>query len=250
MKAPSAYRERTYRSRVRPEGLTAFRTVVQETDLQIHAATDLSRAARASVLRHRGYLEAYIDAHSEFATTLAPWPAEPFMPEIVGRMVAAGQAADVGPMAAVAGAIAEAVGRDLLARSGEVIVENGGDLFLSAVRPLTVALFAGESPLSMKVGLRIAMARGPRAVCTSSGRIGHSLSRGRADAVCVVAADGALADAAATAVGNRIHSAEAIAEALEFGRRIDGIDGIVAIFGDRIGMWGALDLVPLPGKKG
>ena len=250
MKAPLAYRERSYRSRVRSAGLTAFRTVVQETDLQIHAVTDLSRPARESVLRHRGYLETYIAARPEFATTLAPWPAEPFMPGIVGRMAAAGQAAGVGPMAAVAGAIAEAVGRDLLSSSDEIIVENGGDLFLSAGRPLTVALFAGESPLSMKVGLRFAPACGPRAVCTSSGRIGHSLSRGRADAVCAVAADGALADAAATAVGNRIDSAEAIAEAMEFGRCIDGIEGMVAIFGDRIGMWGALDLVPLPGKKG
>ncbi|MBI9084352.1 MAG: UPF0280 family protein [Desulfobacterales bacterium] len=249
-KDPLQYRRRTYRRRVNPPGLTGFRTVVQESDLYVHADGDLTRVARNAVLRHRGYIETYIAQQPGFATSLAPWPEDRWMPNIVRAMVAAGRAAGVGPMAAVAGAIAEAVGRDLLVQSREVIVENGGDLFIRMARPLTVAIFAGDSPLSMKIGLRIESGDCPRAVCTSSGRIGHSLSMGRAHAVCVVAADGALADATATAVGNRIVRGDDIPAALDFGRTISGIAGIVAVHEDRMGMWGDLELIPLTGKKG
>lgn len=249
-RAPLQYHRRTYRNRVNPPGLTGFRTVVQESDLYIHADRALNRVARDAVLRHRGYVETYIAQQPGFATSLRPWPEDRLMPPIVRRMVAAGRSAGVGPMAAVAGAIAEAVGRDLLAQSREVIVENGGDLFIGTVRPLTVAIFAGDSPLSMKIGLRIESGDCPQAVCTSSGRIGHSLSLGQAHAVCVVAADGALADAAATAVGNRVRCRDDIQPALDFGRTIDGISGIVAICKDRMGMWGDLELIPMAGKKG
>ena len=247
---PLKYRRRTYRGQVNPPGLTGFRTVVQQTDLYIHAAGDLKQAARDAVLRHRGYIETFIAQQPGFATSLEPWPEDRLMPDIVRAMVAAGRSAGVGPMAAVAGAIAEAVGRDLLARSREVIVENGGDLFIRTARPLTVAIYAGDSPLSMKVGLRIESSGDPKAVCTSSGRIGHSLSMGKAHAVCVVAADGALADATATAVGNRIVRGDDIPAALDFGRTIPGIAGIVAVYEDRMGMWGDLELIPLTGKKG
>lgn len=247
---PLQYHRRTYRGRVNPPGLTGFRTVVQESDLYVHADGDFNRLVRDSVLLHRGYIETYIAQQPGFATSLRPWPEDRLMPNIVRAMVAAGRAAGVGPMAAVAGAIAEAVGRDLLVQSREVIVENGGDLFVHMARPLTVAIFAGDSPLSMKIGLRIESGNGPQAVCTSSGRIGHSLSMGRAHAVCVVAADGALSDATATAIGNRIVCSDDIPAALDFGRTIDGISGIVAIYEDRMGMWGDLELIPLSGKKG
>jgi ApbE superfamily uncharacterized protein (UPF0280 family) len=160
-------------------------------------------------------------------------------------MTAAGAAAGVGPMAAVAGAIAEAVGRGLLAHSNEVVVENGGDIFLQTDEPALAAVYAGTSPLSLKVGLRVGGGGRPCAVCTSSGTVGHSLSLGRADAATVVARSGALADAAATAVGNRVGSRRDLAAAIEFGRRIPGVEGIVVIAGDRIGAWGGLEIVSL-----
>jgi len=88
------------------------------------------------------------------------------------------------------------------------------------------------------------------AVCTSSGTVGHSVSFGNADAVCVTGASCALADAAATAIGNRISSKADIQQAMEFGKRIPGTEGLVVIVKDRIAMWGHLELVPLEGKKG
>ncbi len=123
-------------------------------------------------------------------------------------MAAAAQTAGVGPMAAVAGAIAECVGRELLEFSPEVIVENGGDIFLKVSHRRTVGIFAGDSPLTGRIGIQIEARDTPLGVCTSSGTVGHSLSFGRADAVVVLAPAAALADAAATAIGNRVSRKE------------------------------------------
>jgi ApbE superfamily uncharacterized protein (UPF0280 family) len=142
------------------------------------------------------------------------------------------------------------VGRDLLAYSEEVIVENGGDIFLKTRRPLTVGIYAGKSPLSLKLGLELDPGDRPMAVCTSSGTVGHSLSLGQADAVCVLSRSGALADASATAVGNRVKSSADIQTGVTFGKQIDGVNGLVIVVGDRIGLWGQVQLVPLTRKKG
>ena len=83
----------------------------------------------------------------------------------------------------------------------------------------------------------------PRAVCTSSGTIGHSLSLGVADAVCVVSESCPLADAAATAIGNRVEGAGDIQGAIDWGRGISGVDGIVVVIGDKMGAWGGVELV-------
>ena len=165
-------------------------------------------------------------------------------------MVDAGEKAGVGPMAAVAGAIAEHVGSGLLHKCREVIVENGGDIFLKTERPVVVGLFAGESPLSFKLGIRIKPEAFPVSVCTSSGTVGHSTSFGKADAVSVQARSCSLADAAATAIGNRVGSKKNIQEAIGFGRTITGVTGLVVIIGDEMAAWGDLEIVPLRPKKG
>jgi uncharacterized protein len=155
----------------------------------------------------------------------------------------------VGPMAAVAGAVAEQVGRGLLALSDEVIVENGGDIFLQTADPATVAIFAGDSPLSLRIGIRTGGGNDPIAVCTSSGTVGHSLSFGHADAVCVTSRSAALADAAATAVGNRVGCRRDIPAGIELARRIAGVLGVVIVVGDKMGVWGAGEVVVLDRKK-
>jgi ApbE superfamily uncharacterized protein (UPF0280 family) len=153
-------------------------------------------------------------------------------------------------MAAVAGAIAGRVGGDMLLRTEEVVVENGGDVFLKAERPVTVGIYAGEARFGLRLGIRIAPGHHPVAVCTSSGKIGHSMSFGSAEAVCVVSRSCALADAAATALGNRIRGPRDIRPAIEAGREIEGIDGLVIVASGRFAVWGDLELVPLSGKKG
>jgi hypothetical protein len=243
--AEPKYESRTYRTRMARGGLVGFRVAVKETDLWVLASHDLTSQVREVVLQERAQLEAYIDAHPAFLSTLTPWPDDPFAPTVVREMVAAAKRAGVGPMAAVAGALAARVGRFLSPLTPEVIVENGGDIYLKILEPATVALFAGKSPLSHRVGLRIDPSWSPLGVCTSSGTVGHSLSFGRADAACVVAPDAALADAAATALGNRVRAAGDIPTALEWAAGMPEILGAVVIVGDKLGARGQVELVPL-----
>ena len=239
------YQERTYRNLVDTGKLTTFRVVVQETDLLVHADRKLVAETREQVLEQRGYVEEYIKAYPDFMTTLSPWPPMGPAAKIISDMIQAGAKAGVGPMAAIAGAIAENVGRGLLKFTDEIIVENGGDVFVKTDRPVTVGVFAGSSPLSMQIGIPLNCEENPKAVCTSSGTLGHSLSFGKADAVCVVADSCALADAAATSIGNLIQSEEDITKAIAAGRKIADIEGIVIIAGDKMGVWGDITIVPI-----
>jgi hypothetical protein len=160
-------------------------------------------------------------------------------------MIRAARAAGVGPMAAVAGAMAEFVGRDLLKESDEVLVENGGDIFLRSGRELKIGIFAEPSPLSLRIGLRVSRSEQGLGVCTSSGTVGPSLSFGRADAVCIVAPSASLADAAATAVGNIVKTPGDISAGLETARSVIGVKGVVIIMGEKMGAWGEVDLVKM-----
>jgi uncharacterized protein len=236
---------RTYRTRMGRPGLRGFRVAVKETDLWVLASRDFSQEVRDLVIQERQQLEAYIAEHPGFLASLTPWPADPYAPPVVREMIEAAAAVGVGPMAAVAGALAARVGNHLALWSPEVIVENGGDIFMAISQAATVSLFAGKSALSYRVGLKIDPALSPLGVCTSSATVGPSLSFGRADAACILAASTARADAAATALGNRVHGPDAIAPALEWVATLPHILGAVVIVGDQLGAWGQVELVPL-----
>ncbi len=239
------YEKRTYRDLIDRGSRFFYRVTVKETDLYVHTNPRMEDMTRELVLQYRGYIENYISQFPEFAITLTPWHIKGLVPNIIREMAEAGTKAGVGPMAAVAGAVAESVGLDLLKHSREVIVENGGDIFLKTDTPVTLAVYAGKSPLSLKVGLRVNAAEKSKGVCTSSGTVGHSLSMGKADAVCVVSDSCALADAAATAIGNHVKSKNDISNAVAFGKNIEGVAGILLIIGDKMGMWGDMELVPV-----
>ncbi len=239
------YRERSYRNLLPDQGLVSFQVTVKETDLYIKAARDLREKARQSVMRYRYQLEQYIFRHPEFFRSLVPLAADEFAPPIVQDMIRAAGYAGVGPMAAIAGAMAEFVGKDLLGESAEVMVENGGDIFLHSSRELKVGIFAGSSPLTFRVGLRVPATNHGWGVCTSSGTVGPSLSFGRADAVCVLSPSASLADAAATAVGNRVASSANLSQGLEKAKTIEGLTGVVIIIGDKLGAWGEVELIEI-----
>ncbi len=251
-----AYRLRHYRSRVHDGPLAGFQARARETDLHVRMAPEgrsieaLRERTLELILKYRGHIEDHIASDPAFARALSPVAPPAFCPRIIREMIHAGQAAGVGPMAAVAGAMAEAVGRDLLAESAVVTVENGGDVFLKTDGPATLAVFAGRSPFSMKIGVRVEPGDSPMGVCTSSGTVGHSLSMGRADAACVLSRSCSLADAVATAAGNLVQSRRDIEKALAFTRKIPSVMGALIILGDAMGAWGALEVTPLSGKKG
>ncbi|HSQ86392.1 MAG TPA: UPF0280 family protein [Desulfobacterales bacterium] len=242
--------KRSYRNLVLKDNLVDFRITVKETDLLVQALKPLEDITRELVLENRGYIENYIKRYPEFARTLKPWRVRGPEPKIINEMALAGEKAGVGPMAAVAGAIAEHVGNGLLKHSDEVVVENGGDVFLRLNNPVTIGIFAGTSPLSLRMGICVDSKERPISVCTSSGTVGHSLSLGQADAVCVVSDSCSLADAAATSIGNRVTSKSHIQSAIDFGKHIEGVRGIVVIIGNDVGIWGDLKVVPLKLEKG
>jgi ApbE superfamily uncharacterized protein (UPF0280 family) len=236
------YELRTYRDWVSDKSLVSFSVVVKETDLHIRARRDLSAEALAATQRYRADLESYIKSHPIFLTTLKPFEVELNAPPIVKEMSDATREAGVGPMAAVAGAIAERVGKELFLYSDEVIVENGGDIFLKTLKERFIGVYAGESKFTRKIAFSIRPEETPLGVCTSSGTVGHSLSFGYADAVIVFSPSTSLADAAATAIGNRVRIAEDIPEALEFAQGIKGLKGVAIIKGDNMGVWGQIKL--------
>jgi len=236
---------RFYRHWIKDSGLISFNVVVAQTDLYIRSQRNVKDKALDSVLKHRGSLEAYIKSHPLFLTTLDTYQAESEAPAIVKEMARVSQLTGVGPMAAVAGAIAEAVGRDLLAFSSEIIVENGGDIFLKTSQKRLVGIYAGRSSLTKKIALEIVPEETPLGIGTSSGTVGHSLSLGSADAVIALSSSAALADAAATALGNMVRHADDIPRAIEKARSSEGLRGVVIIVGDKMGVWGRVRIVPL-----
>jgi len=234
-----------YRLGIKDTDLVSFNVVVKQTNLYIRAQHNLKDKAFKSVMKHRRSLEGYIQYHPLFLTTLEPYPAEQNAPAIIKEMTIASQIAGIGPMSAVAGAIAEAVGRDLLPFSPEIIVENGGDIFLKTSKKRLVGIYAGESPLTGKIALEIKPQETPLGICTSSGTIGHSLSLGCADAAVALSSSTALADAIATAIGNMVKDIDAIPQAIEKAKDIPGLYGIIIIKDDKMVIWGKVKIVPL-----
>jgi len=239
------YQPRSYRDYSKTDDLISFKVVLAETDLLIHADKDLKEDTEKYVTLLRKDLDTYIERHPDFLKSLIPVDIEAASPLIVQEMAVSAQKASVGPMAAVAGAFAETVGRHILAMSSQVIVENGGDIFISSTTKRIIGIYAGESRFNEKVGLEIAPETTPCGVCTSSGTVGHSLSLGKANAVIVVSESTPLADAAATSICNRVSSGKDIDTAIKQGQEIDGVRGIVIIVDDNLGVWGRVKLVDI-----
>ena len=238
------YKERTYRRWADASGLVPFEVKEAQTDLYILAAKNLENRAREAILTYRADIERYIKDAPEFYTTLTPIDVDEDAPRIVQSMADAARRTGVGPMAAIAGAIAEFVGRDLLAASDQVIVENGGDIFLKTSGKRVMGIYAGDrSPWTGKLAIEIAPSPLGLGVCTSSGTVSHSLSFGNADAALIISESAALADAVATASGNIVKDVSDIGRGIGLAKSIEGVRGVLIIVGDKMGSWGEIKLV-------
>lgn len=238
-------KKRDYRSLHRGKDLVYFNVKVEQTDLDIGANSMLAQEALQLITKYRKDIEGYIRRDSRFLTSLIPISCPPDAPIIVKHMCCVAQKVGVGPMAAIAGAISQYVGRDLLKFSSEVVVENGGDIYIESQQDRVVGIWAGDSPLSQRIGIKISPDDTPLGICTSSGKVGYSLSFGNADAVVILSKDTLLADAVATAAGNRVKSVKDIQKGMDFARQIEGILGGVIIVEDQCGAWGNVTLVKL-----
>lgn len=237
------YQPRIYRNLHRSTDLVSFNVMIEETDLYISALSNLEKEARESIVKYRNTLEDYIKENDIFLTSLKPLSLNDNMPLICKLMVKSTQKAGVGPMASVAGVMAELVGKDLLKYSTEIIIENGGDIFIKTDKKRNIGIFAGNnSPFRDKIIIQIDPQDTPLGICTSSGTIGHSLSFGKPDAVTVLAKDAGLSDACATAIGNIIQTPNDFEKGVEFAKRISGLNGLILVKDDKLIIWGNVKL--------
>jgi ApbE superfamily uncharacterized protein (UPF0280 family) len=237
------YEKRTYRSIINKDNLTSYSVKIAESDLLISSDTNLADVALKSLARHRYSLETYIKNHPDFLASLLPLPEDNLAPPIIRDMLVKSKICGVGPMAGVAGAISEFIGYDLLNHTENLIIENGGDIFIKAKKKMIASVYAGESPLSYKVNFIVKPDNTPLGICTSSATVGPSLSFGKADAICAISKSATLADAAASAIGNKVKSKEDIKKALDYGIKIPGVSGIIIIIGKEMGVIGEVELV-------
>lgn len=238
------YVERKYRELMRAPDLVGFRVKVEESDLYVLAERELKEETEKLVAFYRTQIENYILMDPLFKITLEPHKVKENAPQIVKDMAYWSGKAGVGPMASVAGAISEFVGKELLKYTSQVIIENGGDIFVSTKKERRIAIFAGESPWSNRIGLLIPP-NSTLGVCTSSGTVGPSLSFGKADAVVIVSNSSLFSDALATAVGNIMKKPEDIELGLEFASNFPEVLHVVIVMGKHLGIWGNLELIRL-----
>ncbi len=211
---------------------------VKETVVTIIAEEEFVKPAKEAIVHYRSELEEFIAEDPFFRLTLEPYTKREDAPEIVRRMIDASSKVGIGPMSAVAGVISQlAVEAMIAAGATYAIVDNGGDIALINDEEVLVGIYAGEiNDFALKVEPRDTIL----GICTSSGKIGPSISFGNSDAVTVVSNNTSIADSAATAIGNHVTDGDSIDGAIENFRGIDGIDGLLIICDGRIGTWGDL----------
>lgn len=249
------FEPRTYRNTMGKGRFRSFTLEHMETDLWIGVdpgsySEDLVEFSRRYVRELRVILEGHIKRNPDFHTSLIPLSPDPNAPPIVREMIAASARADVGPMASVAGAFSQYVGIALQNEFGpkELVIENGGDIYMKITAPLLMSVYAGASPLSEKIGVMVTPEFSPLGICTSSGTVGHSFSFGKADAVMIACRDTLLADSYATAFCNRVKAPEDIEAVLDEIGTCDEILSAVVVMGERMGIRGKWGLEIISGR--
>ncbi len=238
-------RERFYRDIANSAGLEKFQVRIEETDLLVMAEKNMEKEVEEEVRKQRSAIKNHIKLHPEFYTSFSPLKYESGV-EIIRLMCDSSEMTLTGPMASVAGAIAEITGKKLLPLTKQVFIENGGDIFALMHRDFTVGIFAGSSPLSLKIGLRVKGGDAPSGIATSSGTVGHSFSYGNADAVTVLSGSAAFADGAATYFGNIVTGRGIESRLIEKELvKFPFIDGLLIIKGEELFAWGKIELVSL-----
>lgn len=232
--------------------LIRVRKSFKETRLSI--VTDRADAAERcwmEALRQRIKLESYLRIDPVFALSLDPVEVKPQTPEVVKRMASTGFLAGVGPMASVAGVIADmALEEGLKTGPGILSVENGGEVAIAALTgPVSVGVYTGVEEIT-GFGFRIQPQDTPLGIGSSSSKLGAGVSFGEADLVTVFAENAGLADAAATAVCNvvRGEAQDAVRRALEKALSINGVRGCIVVYRGLIGFKGWIpEVVKTPG---
>ena len=195
----------------------------------------------AEIVRQRKILEDYLDRHPEFKTAFEPVALLADAPPSAQQMALAADRVGTGPMAAVAGTMAQLAAKaGIKAGADEVIVENGGDIYLQTKESVVIGLYPGAGELTGQLGFSLKAEDTPISICSSSGKMGHSRSLGQCDLATVVSKDAGLADAAATQAANLVRTADDVEPTLNRIAAIDGVDGVLIVKDEQFGMAGHL----------
>jgi len=223
------------------ESLKGFNITYKESDLFIVADNKLKKKAYLSLLKYRRIIEQHIEENPEFLTSLKPLKFySENIEEILDSMYFAGISAGVGPFAAVAGAIAEFVAKDLKEYSEDILVENGGDIYIFGKKDKFIQVYL---PGFNNIGIKIDKNLLPIGICSSSSKIGHSLSFGKAELVVVLSKSGALADAFATKICNKLKKEDDLELVINEYKKNKKIEGCILFFKKRIAGWGKFELI-------
>ena len=243
------FEQRTYRSQFNTDRFTGFEVKHLETDLWIGIDTDSYKSEMVKVVLNkvkslRNKLDAYIKTEPFFVKSLKPFLPGDTAPAEAKEMAVAAEKAGIGPMSAVAGLFAREVGEEIIQNFSvkEMVIENGGDIFALLSDEFVLSVFAGNSPLSERIGLVIPEGKKKWGICTSAGTVGPSLSFGKADAVVVICEDILLADAYATAYGNKVKSPGDVEKIINASEKIPEILSLLIICEDKIGIRGDFDI--------
>jgi len=248
-------RKMAYPTPVFDRGLFRVRRTIKQSN--VLAISNVERAIQKgieSILYNRSQLELYISKRPIYELSLDPLTVEESAPEVVKLASLAAEAAQVGPMAAVPGALAELAVRDMVLEGASVsLIENGGEIAAASTQPLIVGVYAGASSVSGRIGFYLALEDFPIGIATSSATVSHALNFGEADAAVVVADTASLADAAAKAVCNSVVGKDIEASVqlgLERAESILGVRGALVIRRNYVGTVGRLPrLIKLNGTR-
>ncbi len=246
------YQPRKYRTLMQSGRFNSFLVSYRQSDLWIGMnALEITEEIQQFTLTELKTLwqnlENYICHYPDFQASLIPINIPDNAPAYIKKMIKVGNRAGIGPLSAIAGFTAAYVGKKLNQKfhPAEIVVENGGDIYLDIEQDIALTIHAGKSPLSEKVSITIPATESPLGVCTSSGKIGPSLSSGNADAVMIACKNTAQADAFATAFGNKVKSIQDINSVLEETENFSDILSAIIICDDKIGIRGKFEITPL-----
>ncbi len=241
--------ERFYRQGMGEERFNSFVITYKQSDIwcavsKEAAAEGIEPFAVEEMKKLRHLLDNYIKSRDEFLSSHQPIKFDPAAPAIIKKMLSASQRAGTGPMASVAGAFSQYIGKKISDKfhPRELILENGGDNYIIIEKSLTSSIYAGNSPLSGKIGLKIDPKFAPLGVCTSAGTFGSSKSYGQADAVVIASKNTLLADAYATALANKIKTKQDVEKIASLAEKIDPILACIIIKDDKMAVNGKMEV--------
>jgi len=235
------YEERFYRHYSKHRH--SLEITYRESDLYIVSDKEIDKKlAQTTLIKYYTQIENYIKKNPKFLSSLSPLEIIDPAPPIVKDMFEASKLAGIGPFSSVAGAVALYTGKSLLKFCNQIMVENGGDIFLKINKDKKIGLYLGENFHPQIITIKIKKRDYPFGICSSSSTIGPSLNFGRADLLSVIGKDAIISDVFATAYSNKIRKEKDINEVINEARSNSFIEAIIISFENKIFFWGNVEI--------